>query len=809
MRIELKVIETIEQYLMGTLSPNEKTDFESQMNQNPELKSQVDLQNQIMQGIQRMALKNATQSAYKSYKLQSFLTKAIVIAVITTAATLGIMKLIENSTENPTPATYNETQSQIIFAANDSLSADANQYLEQEIFKINTQRDTLVETKDGIVIYIPADAFNTTETEVDLLIQGTLTTEDILMAGLSTVTAQGEALETGGMFYVDAYVNGKRVDLKKELTASIPTNEVKSGMQLYEGEKNASGEIVWSNPKPLEKFLTPVEITKLDFYPPDYEASLNEMGYSKKDFMDSLYYSFACENQNINSNSRTFNEAYQSGKRLFQQNCASCHSPNKDMTGPALAQSRERWIKNSSEENLYKFIRNSSAVIASGDPYANELFNKWNRSVQTSQNLTNQQIDDVLFYADWFYGREVDQTSAITIPKYDTYVVVDLPKSPRSVVLGNDTVASDNSCPGINPASIKTIWNDKFNSTNLATREFEERMPWIHKSCNNAVLELYINNLDKKLSTVDSMAFKYLSGEVLEKFKYFAARGDGRVELDNPASQKLASYFEKQRDAEAKALAETRRQFWNYQYKLDAENASAEYESSNRSAVNQGEIFEKEYKKNLCKVVTELGMNKDCNSFIPEATYTVGINSMGWKNIDQLVFEATANRETTTFSKNGKTSTITYNPWSATINDFSTFDRINVYNIPVEFNSYIKLPGANGKYTYKLNADLSYQTVVLAWTADAIYFFKAPANAGDSNITLHKVSDSEWRTEIQTSLSAVQGMAQELDYTQYMQNDQKRINTNKEKTQLRQKIEPVVFPCGTATDTTATIVGPL
>ncbi|MBK6527726.1 MAG: hypothetical protein IPG07_20555 [Crocinitomicaceae bacterium] len=52
-------------------------------------------------------------------------------------------------------------------------------------------------------------------------------------------------------------------------------------------------------------------------------------------------------------------------------------------------------------------------------------------------------------------------------------------------------------------------------------------------------------------------------------------------------------------------------------------------------------------------------------------------------------------------------------------------------------------------------------------------------------------------------------MNSELDYTEFMQKDQKRINANKEKALLRQKIEPVVFPCGGAVyemvDTTAII----
>lgn len=844
MRIELSVIEKIEQYLMGTLSENERADFEAQLNQNSQLKTQVDVQSQIMGGVQRLALKNATQKAYKTYKIKSFLTKALVIGIVVAAATYGVMKFAEEKEEKTTPTEYNETQTQIIFPENDSLSADANKYLDQEIFRIKTDHDTIIETKDGIVFYIPADAFDTSEPVVDFLVQGAVKTEDILMAGLSTITADGQELETGGMFYVDAFANGNRVDLKKELTVDVPSGEPKVGMKLYNGEKNANGEIVWNNPKPLESFLNPVEITSLDFYPPDYECSLNEMGYSDKAFMDSLYYSFACEvnreedcgceciaipERRITPEERDFiygdnrpidllmtkQEAIilcenglsddtrphkpspelthsinqiTHGQKLFKMNCASCHLPHADMTGPNLKGARERWIYNSTEENFYSFTRNSMSVISSGDKYATNLYKTW-KSVMTPQNLTNQEIDNIMAYVEAYAPLKKSGANYIftnsTSGNTTDSVAYDIPYG-----------FSLSDCIGINPASIKTIWNSNFNKTNLATKEFEERMPWIHKSCNNKVLELYINNLDKNLSTVDSMTFRYLSGEVLEKFKYFAARNDGRVELDNQASQKMATYYEKQRIAIVKALVETQENYWNQQYKADSINYQEHIQSENRNAENTADVFQKEYKKNLCKVFDELELSKDCNAPAPSNTVTLQITNLGWKNIDRLVLEATAARETTSFSANGKTSTLTYTEWSATISDFEKYDRINVYNIPVEFNSYVKLSGTSGKYSYKLNADLKYQTVVLAWTAEGIYFYKANAVSGNSNIILRKVSDQEWRNEIRNSLSSISNMKVELDYTEYMQIDQKRINTNKEKRLLRQKIEPFVFPCG-------------
>lgn len=84
------------------------------------------------------------------------------------------------------------------------------------------------------------------------------------------------------------------------------------------------------------------------------------------------------------------------GKALFQSNCASCHNPIKDATGPAL-QGVESRVP--SKEWLYKWVKNSPAVIASGDKYANEVYNKWNKTAMTAfTNLTNEDIDAIFTY---------------------------------------------------------------------------------------------------------------------------------------------------------------------------------------------------------------------------------------------------------------------------------------------------------------------------------------------------------------------------------------------------------------------------
>ena len=91
-----------------------------------------------------------------------------------------------------------------------------------------------------------------------------------------------------------------------------------------------------------------------------------------------------------------FSSSAQDGKAIFQANCASCHNPLKDATGPAL-QGVDKRVP--SKEWLYNWIHNSAKVISSGDKYANDLYNKWNKTAMTAfPQLSNAEIDAVIKY---------------------------------------------------------------------------------------------------------------------------------------------------------------------------------------------------------------------------------------------------------------------------------------------------------------------------------------------------------------------------------------------------------------------------
>lgn len=88
----------------------------------------------------------------------------------------------------------------------------------------------------------------------------------------------------------------------------------------------------------------------------------------------------------------------QDGAALFKANCASCHNPLKDATGPAL-QGKSKEVP--SREWIYNWVHNSSKVIAGGDKYANDLYNKWGKTQMTAfPNLTTAEIDAIIKYVD-------------------------------------------------------------------------------------------------------------------------------------------------------------------------------------------------------------------------------------------------------------------------------------------------------------------------------------------------------------------------------------------------------------------------
>ena len=91
------------------------------------------------------------------------------------------------------------------------------------------------------------------------------------------------------------------------------------------------------------------------------------------------------------------NHAFAQGEALFKANCANCHKPDADYTGPALKGSRER---EPSKDWIYKWVANPAGLIAS-DPYAKALFEKWKPTVMTAfPQLKKEEVDAIMDYVE-------------------------------------------------------------------------------------------------------------------------------------------------------------------------------------------------------------------------------------------------------------------------------------------------------------------------------------------------------------------------------------------------------------------------
>jgi cytochrome c2 len=90
----------------------------------------------------------------------------------------------------------------------------------------------------------------------------------------------------------------------------------------------------------------------------------------------------------------------QDGKSLFQANCATCHNPIKQVTGPALKGVTERVPD---KKLLYAWIKNNAAVLATGNKYFTDLFNQFSKTpMNTFPGLTNPEIDAILKYVETY-----------------------------------------------------------------------------------------------------------------------------------------------------------------------------------------------------------------------------------------------------------------------------------------------------------------------------------------------------------------------------------------------------------------------
>lgn len=98
--------------------------------------------------------------------------------------------------------------------------------------------------------------------------------------------------------------------------------------------------------------------------------------------------------------SSVFTAHGQDGEALFKSQCATCHQPHKDGTGPKLYEVRQKWEDGGAKDgSLYQWVKNWQ-VAAAEDPYAQEVSQWAPTAMSLFPSLSNEEIDAIFDYVD-------------------------------------------------------------------------------------------------------------------------------------------------------------------------------------------------------------------------------------------------------------------------------------------------------------------------------------------------------------------------------------------------------------------------
>ncbi|WP_157447006.1 c-type cytochrome [Cytophaga aurantiaca] len=159
---------------------------------------------------------------------------------------------------------------------------------------------------------------------------------------------------------------------------------------------------------------------------------------SKKDIKAILYY---LEYESIHPSAHlndattvsTNNSSILEGKSEFTEHCSACHFIHKESSfAPALGSVTKRhdraWI--------IAFIHNSQKVIQGGDPYAENLYQQFDRHVMTSMDfLEDEEINSILDYIEYASTVDASYTGKINKTEYKKEAQQQIERTFRSPAL--------------------------------------------------------------------------------------------------------------------------------------------------------------------------------------------------------------------------------------------------------------------------------------------------------------------------------------------------------------------------------------
>jgi hypothetical protein len=280
METTIQHIELIDQYLNNLLSGEAKSSFIQKLLDDSEFNALYQEHLILIEGINRVALKQEIANAQKSYTTHKWIKiSGIAIIVISTLIllytllntseseneqplneqnnTLIQIEMESEDVQNDTTISDSLTTTTIVSAKMDTLWNESNPRIsksfetlkkQSQIITFNTSKDTIIKCKEGTILKIKANSFvrSGSKRAVKGIIYFEVTEyyklSDILMANLTT-TSKGQQLETGGMLHIEAFQGDELVELKTNSTIDIlmPTKNKKESMQLFSGVMSEKG----------------------------------------------------------------------------------------------------------------------------------------------------------------------------------------------------------------------------------------------------------------------------------------------------------------------------------------------------------------------------------------------------------------------------------------------------------------------------------------------------------------------------------------------------------------------------------------
>jgi len=230
------------------------------------------------------------------------------------------------------------------------------EFLSTQRVSFDVTHDTIIKTRHGMIVRIPAGSLQTTGNPVVTIeIKEAGSISEMIKSGLAT-QSDGKLLSSAGLLLINP-VGEDQVRINKPISVAIPTALIDDSMKLYKGELNEDSSMNWTDPKPM------------------------------------------LENPQV--------KAMQFGKSIFVNNCASCHGIEKAKSGPELAHiikrskpihfGEEGYVENG-HNLLYDFTRNNQAVLK-WSLYYRCLYNQYNKTpMNVFPDLTETDLNNLYSY---------------------------------------------------------------------------------------------------------------------------------------------------------------------------------------------------------------------------------------------------------------------------------------------------------------------------------------------------------------------------------------------------------------------------